>query len=325
MEKTESDWSIEALYRGAWQIVKHNPVLWLFGMAAAIAGSGYNFRFPDVDPQGWQKIFEDAYQQGGNDAVLGNATSALFESVSQLFAHVPVWLYVAIGIELLIFLAITIVLALIYSNWANASLLSGIQLAMQKKPVSIADSSERALSKIIPLLQTTFVPSLLLSVIMLVVIGMLAMGIAISPSGLKAIFILFLIVWIAVLIVAWFLLSLTLIWASREVVVHNKKPREALGHGYHLAKKKFWSMLLLGFVNNIVTTMAIAIPVGLMIGALVGGFFAFSSYKSLGISLFVFGGTLLFLFLLAGWVIAGVITAFKAAVWSLALEAIKDL
>ncbi len=317
MEKTESDWSIESLYRQAWEIVKTYKVLWLLGIAAG-AGSGLNLRsLSNFDSEIFSRFFQSS--QKGNDSVLGDSTSILLENLSYLFSAVPSWVFVLLIVEAVIFTLAGFALAIIFQNWSEAALLQGIQAAIHKQAVSIRTTSEKALSNIIPLIKVTFLPYLVLGATILVVFPLLFIGLS-SGSSLQGVFGLLMGIWLLVFIIAFLLLALTLIWATRAVVINRQSPMEALKHGYMLAKIHFWRMLGLGIVNSLASIVVIAIPIAVIAGIFAAAFLTIHSEQLFAMKLVITGGILIFAFIILLQLLGGIITAFKATVWSLAYQ-----
>lgn len=319
------DWTIEELYRKAWQIVKNNKILWVFGAAIGAATSfNFNSSLDKSDTKWLQKIFEGDPQQGQElTRVLGAVTSRSDSIISQLFSAVPPYLWILLGLEFFLLVLFGIFVSLLYKSWATGALLDNLERCIKGGKATIREASEKAFTILKPLLWLQIIPVLILTIGSVAVIVLLGTGIAFAPGLLKAIFGLLLFGFMFFLVYAWIMLTASLIWATRQVATGNKGAKEALRSGYNIAKKKFWSILLLGFVNNILVAIVIGIPIVMLIGIIIGGFFAYQSIQSLGIGIFIIGGLLLFTLIIAGIVVGGILNAFKASVWSLAYNNIK--
>lgn len=319
------DWTISQLYEKAWELVKKNRVLWVFGMAMAGLGFGSssNFNFDSADLESIKKIFNAPGKEQGAEQVWGVASSNLSLLVSQIFSLIPPFFYIIFTLEIVILIIMWIVLSLISSAWTNASLISGIQTAFDGQTPTIRDSSERAFPKIKPLIWLQIVPVLVFIIISILVFGILGLGLALGPDFLKIIFGISLFITVILFVYAAIMLLLTQIWAPREVVLNQKSGRNALASGYKMAKKKRGAMLLLGLVNTILSGIIIGIPLMLIFGLLLGRTFSFSGNQNLGIVLLVFGGLLMLVFIFGGLIVSGILTAFKAAVWTIAYNNIK--
>lgn len=318
----KSDWTIEELYRKAWQIVKNNKMLWVFG-AAIGAGTSFNYNnnLNKSDIEWFQKLFEGNPQQGQElTRVLGESTSATGSIISQLFASVSLYLWVLLGLEFLFLILFGIFISLIYQSWATGALLENVDRCIKGGKAAIREASEKAFTILKPLLWLEIIPQLILTLIIIAGFTVLIGGFVLVTGLSRIIFILFLFGFVIFMIYVWIILTTSLIWATRKVVTENKPAKEALRCGYNIAKKKFWSILLLGLVNNILVAVVFGIPIIAVIGLIVGAIFA---GKSFGFALFIIAGLLLFALIIAGTVVSGILSAFKATVWSLAYGNIK--
>ena len=321
MSQKPSGWSIKTFYKEAWRLVKTHKVLWLFGIAAG-ASTSFNFSGNNLfDPDSMQKFFHST-PQSGSDSVLGDSTSVIFENLSYLFSAVPMWVYVLLALEVIVLIVIMIGLTLVFQNWATALLLDGVSGAIRKRPVSIKSSSERGFVSIVPLMKVTLVPYLILGASALLLFGLLSVGLSLASSAVSGLFGFLMAIGVIVFIVAFVLLTLTLIWAVRFVVIDHASPKSALSHGFLLTKAHFWRMLGLGIVNLVVSILAFVIPVAILVGVFAAGFLTLGTNKSLGGSILGIGGILVVLFILAIQLLSGIMTAFKATVWSLAYNVV---
>lgn len=318
------DWTIEELYRKAWQIVKNNKMLWVFGAAIGAGTSNYNNSIDKSDTEWLRKLFEGNPQQSQElTRVLGAATSATDGIISHLFSAVPLYLWILLGLEFLFLFLFGVFISLIYKSWATGALLENVDHCVKGGKAAIREASEKAFTVLKPLLWLEIIPGLLLTLGSIFSFIILIGGIMFAPGILKAIFGLLLFGFVLFLIYAWIMLTASLIWATRKVVSENTRAKEALRLGYNIAKKKFWAILLLGLVNNVLVAIVFGIPIVILIGIIVGGIIASQSIQSLGTAIFIIGGLLLFTLIIAGTVAGGILGAFKASVWSLAYNNIK--
>lgn len=315
------DWTIEELYNKAWQIVKNNKILWVFG-AAIGAGTSFNYNSGIDKSDKWlQKIFEDNPEKGQElSRVLGTATSASDSFISQLFSAVPLYLWILLGLEFLFIILFSILVSLIYQSWATGALLENIDRCIKGGKAAIREASEKAFTVLKPLLWLDIIPGLLLTLGSIAVFVVLGVGIAFAPGISKVVFGFLMFGFVLFLIYAWIMLAASLIWAARQVVTENKKAQESLRSGYNIAKRKFWAILLLGLVNNILMAIIFGVPLVVIFGFIMGAVFAGESFGS---ALFIVAGLLLFAFIIAAIIAGGILNAFKATVWSLAYSNIK--
>lgn len=316
------DWEIGKLYNQAWSIVRKYKVLWLFGISSG-AGISLNSNFGgqgiDADTiKNLQKFLDNGSQEHASNAlaqVLGASTS--------IFSSVPFLFYVILGIEILVAIVLFAIVGFIYSAWSQAALLEGIQSSLSNGTVSIRDSSEKAMSSIKPLIWLLIVPMLILALAILGFIILTAIFIAMSEIFVKVILGIILLLSLFAIIYCFIYLIFSQIWAPRIAVIEKASGKDSLFRGYRIAKKKKWSMMLLGFVNIILSGIVIGLPIILVLGFIIGGVFALDSNKALSIGLLA-GGALLALPLLIGMiVIGGILNAFKATVWSIAYDNIR--
>ncbi len=315
MAQKPSGWSIKTFYKEAWQIVKTHKVLWLFGIAA---GTSSSLNFSDIP---FEKLFQQTPKSESN-SVLGSSTSVIFDNLSYLFSAVPLWVYVLLALEVIILLVIMIGLAIVLQNWSTASLLLGISDAIHKRAVSIKTLSERAFLNLVSLIKITVVPFFLLGAFFLLVFVLLLLGLTIAGSAVKSLLGLLVVLATIAFLIAVLLLTMTIIWAVRFVVIDHMSPKAALSHGFTLVKAHFWLMLGLGIVNILTSMLVFVVPVAILIGIIALGVISLETNRSLGGSILGIGGTLFVVFILAIQLLSGVLTAFKATVWSLAYHVV---
>lgn len=327
------DWTISELYNKSFEIVKKHKVLWVFGTAvAAFAGGGISSNFNSFsrvsDRIDFQKYFQNQPSPDHTNQisqVLGTAaSSATVPSLLQFVTNIPVYLWILLGIEVLAFIVISTIIGLASNAWANASLFQAIQSALNGKNTSIADSSQKAFPSIKPLALLYFVPGLIFWLTSILVFGLLAIGLSASGSGLRVVFIALLIFALLVWLYAAIHLTFIYIWAPRRIVLDEKPWKESFWASYRISRRKKWAMLILGLVNTILSGLIIGIPLAIVVGLLVSGALGLSaSNLTIGAPLLFLGGFLFLAFILGGQVLGGVLTAFKASVWTIAYDKIK--
>lgn len=324
-----SDWTIGELYSRSWEIIKKHKVLWLFGMAVAgIGSSASNIRFdrlvnliPDSEKQ--KPVSNEISQASSN--ILGTSATASFGDIwGHLVSTIPTYFYIIGGIELVLLIILGIIIGVIGSAWANAALIEAIQAAIAGGNVTIRGSSEKAFGSIKSLVWLAIIPTLILVLASLVIFPILAIPLIIGGLTIKVLggFVLAIavLIWIVVVI----FLSLAQIWAPREVVIDKKPAREALFASIKIARRKFWSMLLLGLVNLILGAIVFGVLFGIPLGLAIGGTLSLiKGNLSLGIGLVILGGLPFLLLLLISILPSGILTAFKATVWTIAYNNIR--
>lgn len=330
-EQNKPNWVIGDLYRQAWEIIKTHKVLWLFSMAAGGAGVGIDTIFNNLDNDIFKNFdkFTPDKQTGVSEIsrVLGESTSYLSETLFYLFSATPLSFYFILAIEFLLLIIIGVSINLVYNAWSTGSLLSGIQAAITGDKPTIKDSSEKAIRRIKPLIWLAIVPMLVLMLLFfagaILPISLIFLG---KQVRFLSIILTFLLVFLFLLSVI--AVSLAQVWAQRRVVVDEKPAKESLFAGLRITRKKFWSMLLLGIVNNVLILLVVGIPIGIIAGIFIGGFFTFDMFNTtystriLLIAPFIITIVLLSIFLFP--ILGGIINAFKATVWSLAYNNIRE-
>lgn len=326
MEQKKPDWIIGDLYKNAWQIVKNNKILWLFGMAlgAGSFSSNYSNSFNQKDLDSLLRLFDKLPKESTEATkVLGSSTSGLSEAISSLFSGIPPAYYVLLGFEVLVFIVVGIITSIIYSSWAHAALLEGIQLAISKGKLTIRDLSEKAFGSLKGVLYVSYVPYLLLGLCIVAVLLLFAILAVALPESYKNIALVLLPILLILFFLIGFILTFVLIWAVRIVVIDKKPAKLALKMGYKIARKKFWASTLLGLVNSLAVGIVYLVLLLPMLGLIVGGALTITKNTYLGTGIIVLGAILLMLFILVASILEGIISAFKATVWSLAYNSIK--
>jgi len=327
---TPPDWSIEDLYKKAWAIVRNNKVLWIFA-AAAGGGMSFNNSFSNSfnsdgnDFYKLQQFFQNNPDVGSEKlSVLGAASSSLPDIFSQLITPVNIGLLIFLILEFLLLMLFGIIITLTYQAFANGALLESIQTCIKGGKANITDSANAAFKHIKRLIFLQIVPGLITALVFVIGFLIAGMGIALSNGIVRGYFILSIIALIVIAFVSFIMLTLILIWATRIVVVENTTALESLSKAFILAKKKFWSSLLLGIVNSVLTGILTLIPIFIMIVVVIGGLILAWQVESLRIPLVVFSVPLLLSVIVVLTIATAVIHAFKATVWSLAYNSVKD-
>lgn len=325
-ETAPADWQIGKLYEKAWEIIKKNKVLWIFGAAIAGIGSSYsssNFQSDDF------KFFEKIFQQdsvptnpGQLTQVLGATTDSSFGQIlTQLTANIPSYFYFLLSIEVLAVVGVMLFFGILKSAWTTGGLISGTYLASEGKSVTIRDSSEKTFPHLRSLIWLQIVPSLVVFGGAVLAFGILTLVITLGPTPLKIIFGLLAVVGFIALLYILVFLFFSQIWAPRKVIIDQDPAKKALFSSYKIAKKKFWAMALLALVNSILGFIVVMVPL-MLIGVIFAlGFLGFRGNFNPVVILpllpiipvFIFGFLLL----------SGILTAFKATVWTLAYQKIR--
>lgn len=328
-QQGKSDWEISKLYQEAWEIIKKHKLLWIFGMAIAGYSSSSNINLNSSDLESLQKNlsqnFEPLQPNSSINQMINQSESFsnLTNSLQPLFSTIPFEFYLILGLELILLIIFFWLITLITNSWATASLLHSIQTAINKKTPTMQDSSHKAFKAIKPLLWLSIIPSLVLFLSFTLGMTLLIFLMNIDNQLITLISVFGIIITIGAFVYYLIYLTLSQIWATRLVVIENYPAKQALLAGYAISKKKFWSMLLLGLINTIITTFIIGMPVAFIIAFFLGGLLTFSTLPIIGTTLAAIGGSLVLIFFLGYLLLSGILTAFKATIWSLAYKNIK--
>lgn len=256
MEEKSTNWDISELYRKSWQIIKNNKVLWLFGMAAVTFGSGSSRS--NISSDKLDSVLKFFQNNGSNPAsnkltqVLGAATSSPFtETLRSLFFSVPIWLYILLGIGVLLLILVNVVLGIIYQAWVNGALISGVYSASTDQKPTISQSSNQAFTSIKGMIWLNLVPYLIFFLIAAILFAVLIFSIVLLPSIAKAIPIILTVLAVITFFIGLLFINLTKIWASRRIVLDKKPTKESFWSSFKMVKQKFWHMVLLAIVNTV--------------------------------------------------------------------------
>ena len=330
MEEKKVDWNISDLYSKSWQIIKNNKVLWLFGMATVALSSGSSRTNISSENLNYIKKFFQNNNSGNTSdkltQVLGTSTNTFTETIKNIFLTVPIWLYVLLGLGILLLILVNIVLGIIYQAWANGALIAGVNAGAVNQKPTINQSSNQALPVIRGLIWLNIIPTLIFFLVTAVVSGLLIFAIILLPSFTKVVPIIATVLVGLAAIVGWVLISLTQILASRRVVLDKKPAAQSFSSSFKIVRKKFWKMFTLAIVNTVLSFIMMfimAIPLIVAGGAAIFGFISSKSNSSLILIIIVVGVILFLLFAIGFTIFSGILNSFKASVWTLAYNHIK--
>lgn len=329
---SKDPWSFGEIFNQAFQIAKKTPTLWWFALAlgSSVGYSGAsNFQLPSpTDFQNINQLLQEPNKQSSLllTKVLGDSTNPLQDIIQQTIHAIPWYFHAILGIELSILLGISIISFIIYQAWAKAALLHGIESTIKDETVDMSVSSEKAFPQIKSFIWLNIVPHLIFWLISLSLLGCLTVFLIIFPSNMKTFISILLIIAFIVFIIGLLFLTMTSIWAPREVITHKVPAYQAFLKAATIAKKKFWKTLLYAIWKNILTfimTMLVLIIPLIILGIL---FFIsiFISQQSLA---FFIPIAILTSFLFIIWIIAftlwsGAIQTLTESFWSIAYHKI---
>ncbi|KKS12066.1 MAG: Glycerophosphoryl diester phosphodiesterase, membrane-like protein [Candidatus Daviesbacteria bacterium GW2011_GWB1_41_5] len=297
MEEKTGNWKISELYEKSWQIVKNNKVLWLFGMASAAAGLGGNLGSGNFDSL--SKFFPKDKQPPAEKVsqVMGASTDFLTQTLANVLQTTPVWMYVLLGLGIILLILINVILG---TSLSFAGLKGLLWLAV--------------------------VPQLIFFIISAIIFAILFFSINLFPEGSGFIPIILMIIFGIVFLIGLLILNLAQIWAPRRVIIDKKDGRQAFGQSVKMARRKFWKMLGLGAINMILSTvvmMVLVLPILAIVGVWVFGSITSNNFMPSLPVLAVVVVIVAITFLVIAPILSGIINAFKAQVWTLAYKTIK--
>lgn len=327
MKENSPNWPISDWYKKSWQIVKHNKILWLFGMAAAVANSGTSSSFRSNNFDSFQKFFEKnetTHTTVKISQVLGDSTNPFMELVKHTFLSVPTWIYGLLILGIAVLALISVVLGFIYSAWSEAAVIAGTQSDKEEKKLDISEISHLAFPTIRGLIWLKIVPFLVVFGITVSIIFVAGILTTVLPSSLSFIPIIIGIITITAGFIIFILMSLAQIWAVRGVVLDKKPAQKTFVDSFNLARNTFWKMVKLGLSNTLVS---LSITIGLILPLAISGGVLYFTYKAspdylIPIIIFV-GLSLLLIIIIGSSIVNGIFYSFKASVWNFAYYHIK--
>lgn len=233
-------------------VVKKNGWLLVYGAlltggiasgAGTVSGGGGRNPKPNFN-------LEDLPQK--TSSVLGNSTNffrAWLASVSPL-----TWTLLVSGIFLAVIIGIAV--ALVLKNWAKASLIAGLQLALNDQPTNLTNTSPLGKAKITSLIIFSFISA----GITLAVIAFLATFGGILSAWLKntsaqtVIWAIFIFSAVITLLIFFIFLAMISMYAERLIVLQHQQPWDAWKTALSLSKGNFFGTAIMGIINYVSTT-----------------------------------------------------------------------
>lgn len=252
--------------------------------------------------------------------VLGDYTNVLtewFYSVSPLN-----WVMLSGGI----ILAVTfgIIVSMILHNWAKASLITGVQLALEGQKTDLINSSSKGREKLKSLIIFSLISTgITLGIIIPLVIifgGIYLLIKKVTEYALLAMLFNGILFFFPIIIVFIFLAMIS-VYAERLIVLFNYTPWQAWKKGLSLSKGNFLGTAIMGLINTVATTVfgcltSIALVILLGIPAFIIVYPNIKNSSMPGLFVILTLGIFLLVFIAVETLIAAVSAVFKFSNWN---------
>jgi len=238
----------------SWKIIKKNKWLTVYGLVIASLGTGIGSyqslnlpsNFPGLKKLP-EKIPEDISEK--TSQVLGIFTNRFMKWLTSV---TPItWLLLILGILAAFLLGL--IIRQIALSWAKGGLISGIQLANQDQPVSLANTSPAGITAIKNLIIFGLI-MLGITMAFLISISSIFLGGFLIFKNIPVFSFLFPIIGgilaFLIFIFAVMLLTMINIYAERLIVLKNYSPWQAWKKGLSLSKNNFLPTIVMGIINS---------------------------------------------------------------------------
>lgn len=310
---------IGQIYKRAFEIVKNNRWLWVFGMAlvAFAGGGGANF----VNFFNWgdfsKKDISSYTDKVNYDPVISY--------VKDVILSIPPSLYFSLAIVLVLATVTGFIISLVVSSWARGAAIGAINDTYDGKTVSLRSGSEHGLRGFKNILWLTIVPWFLYFLTVVVVGGLLTLLIMIFiKTPLMYIMVFFLVILLFMAAIAGLAVSMVQIWAERIVIIEGKDGREAFKEGWLLVKQHFLNMLLLGTANCFLSCCFGLVFLGIIAASIGSGLALIFINKQLGVFFLMVIGFSVLLVVLLSILVSGIYKIFNYTTWNILYRQIKE-
>ncbi len=234
----------------SWHLTRSNKWLWVYGLLLAVlggsstgSGGGGSGGSSGSASGELPKLNEQLPQE--SQEVLGAFTDA----ATAWFQSIPPAIWISLSILFFAVVIIGILIIWVARSWAQAGLISGLDLASDNLPSTLSTNAARAKHGIKPLITYSVMNFAMMTGLILFAgiiiftctfIPVVGLFIAI-PAGI------FLVIG---LLIALFFINIMSVFAERLIVLHDVKPADALKQSFLLSKKYFIETILMGLINN---------------------------------------------------------------------------
>ena len=236
---------ISEIYSQAYQVVKKNKALWVFGLAAlALTGAGGAGFGNGFNPSSENFKFNESSVSA---ELLNKQLDSLYAIVTNFLQPIPNSTWIILGLGLLTAVIFAITLSLLLRSWVVGALICGTYDALdEQNKVDLATIGDRGLRSFKSLAALYLLPNSLnlLGLLIFIVLGTILIA---SNSEVLAI-----IVWSVgalVFLVTSLLISLASFWAERLIAIENTPWTAAFWQGLKLFQNYFGETFKLGCAN----------------------------------------------------------------------------
>ncbi len=319
------------IYKKAFEIVKKNKILWIFGLILAVftgGGSNFNFRFSG-------DLFDLINPSKHSSSTSALSTiNPLFEYFKNLFLSIPIYHYAPLIIGIIIAIVLGIVYSVIVNSWARGAAIGAINDAYDQKQVTLREGSVHGLKNLKNMVWLSVVPYLLYVIVLAIsiVISILLIAVGGEIIILRIIGGLLIAIVIFFAVVAGLGISASQIWAQRVVILEGKSGKEAFFEGFRIFKTHIVKMIVLGCSNCLLScclgVVIFAGIFGVIFGVIISSAGIMMVNKQIG---FIFLGSMLIIIaaiaivvLLASTLIGGIYKIFNYSTWNILYRKIRE-
>jgi hypothetical protein len=283
----------------------------------AFSGGGFNFSQSSNSISDLGNFTSDPSKISKS---LNGGLEPVLAYLKNILASIPTHIWVLLGTAIFLAIIIGLIFGLIARNWARGSLIGGINDAYDGKEAGLKTSSEHGIKNLKNLIWLSVVPWLLYTLLLLVVGVIVALLMAVSaPLAI----VLGILAGISV-VIAYFSIAATQIWAERVVVIEGKPAKESFFEGWRLVKKHILKMLTLGCFNTLLSCCAgcLAMSVLLPAIAVIAGMFAVS--PALGLAFLVPLALVVLPVLFLNLLLNGIYRVFNYSTWNILYRQVRE-
>lgn len=259
----------ESILRRSLSIVKKHKWLLVYGLLIGGGGgiSGIrNFSSYSTDAPGSQ---QESFQEFSTKTtqVLSKKTDLFTEWLSSVSPTA----WIALILLVIALILMSIVVALILKNWARASLIHGVQMALEDRPeVTLRNTSPVGVKHTKDLIYFSIMNGLFMFLFIVVVPLIAWLGYLLVKN-----FAVLKVMWLVVagisgtvvFVLGLIVIAMIAIYAERLIVLHGVPPYKAWKQGLGLSRNNFLGTLLLGGLNIITSTLVgcVSVILGLIV------------------------------------------------------------